>query len=171
MHVFGRSPIFHFGLIKPLWFLTLQFFLNLESRVILSPSGEVSVCPGGQLSFRCSTSFTFLEWNATIVLQSGRLSSRRQLVTPVSQLDLHLTINGHVFNITRNSAYDASPLISTLTVANAVADLSPTKINCTDIGSSLAETSTSLATISVIDPVLSRLIKSMILTILGVNLY
>ena len=103
-------------------------------------------CPGSQLSFRCSTNFTFLEWNITI-FQSGRHNSRRQLVTPVSQLDLHLTINGHIFNITRNSVYNAHPLISTLTVTNVITDLNNTRVNCTDIGSSLAETSTSVATL------------------------
>ena len=121
---------------------------------MLSPSGEVSVCPGGQISFTCSTNLGFLEWNVTVLQSEPPNSySRRQLITPGSQLDLHLVINEHIFNITRNSTDNARPLVSTLTVANAVADLSATKINCTDIGSSITITSTSLATISVINPV------------------
>ena len=65
-------------------------------------------------------------------------------------------INEHFFNITRASA---NPLISTLTVTNVVAGLSATKVYCTEIESSLADASTSMATINVINPGLSRLIK------------
>ena len=123
---------------------------------MLSPSGDVSVCPGSQFSFRCSTNLTFLEWNVT-VSQSGKPESRQQLVTRSSPLHSHLIISGHLFNITRNSTQISHPLVSVLTIAKTVINLSATLINCTEIGSSRAETSTSMATINVINPSLSRL--------------
>ena len=54
---------------------------------MLSPSGDVPVCPGGQLSFRCSTNLTYLKWNVT-VSQSVKPKNEQQVVTAVSQLDL-----------------------------------------------------------------------------------
>ena len=111
----------------------------LESRVMLSPSGEVSVCPGSQLSFTCSTNLRYLDWNITIFQPlTGASDSRRQLLTFVSE-DSPLTISGYSFSVTRNSADNYYPPISTLTVPSAVDDLHNAKINCTEIGSTLAE--------------------------------
>ena len=67
----------------------------LEPRVILLPSGTVFVCPGGQLSFRCSTNLRYLEWKITVFqLLTGMSDSRRQLITLVS-VDSPLTISGY----------------------------------------------------------------------------
>ena len=126
------------------------------SQVMLLPSGEVSVCPGNQLSFRCSTNFSLLEWDIT-VFQSGVHHNRQQFVTPISPLHSTLTISSrHFFNIARSSDQNANPLISTLTIVNAMADINATIINCTEIGSSRAESSTSKATMNIINPALSR---------------
>ena len=80
------------------------------------------MCPGGHLSFNCSTNLNFIEWNVTIS-QSGRPDTRRQLaiVTPATKLESYLIINGHTFNITRSSPPDILPLTSTLAVSNTVA--------------------------------------------------
>ena len=117
---------------------------------MLSPSGVVSVCPGGQLSFRCSTNLRFLEWNVTI-FQSGRPDSRRQLVTATTQLELDLLISGHHFNITRTSVYESYPLMSMLTIAMAVTNLNATRIKCAEIGNSPTETSVSVAIFNIIN--------------------
>lgn len=118
---------------------------------MLSPSGVVPVCPGGQLSFICSTNLTYLEWNIT-VSQSGKPKSEQQLVTAVTQFGLDLTISGHVFNIIRNSTLNSYPLVSVLTVANAVSSLAATKIKCTEMGlSSLVEETSSIAIINIIN--------------------
>ena len=48
--------------------------LNSAEEVVLSPSGEISVCPGedpGPLVFMCTTNQCFIEWNVTLVLESG----------------------------------------------------------------------------------------------------
>ena len=125
---------------------------------MLSPSGEVFACPGSQLSFRCSTSLRYLEWNVTIFQPlTGTSDSRRQLLTFVS-VDSPLIISGHTLSVTRNSADNSYPLISTLTVPSTVDGLHNARINCTEIGSSLAEKDTSIAVINVISPDLSRFI-------------
>lgn len=122
----------------------LDNIIILESRVMLAPSGEVFVCPGAQLFFRCSTNLRFLEWNVII----SRSDSKSQWITPVTELEIHLIIREHVFNITRTSAYDSLPLISTFTVATAVADLNATKIKCTEIKTS-DDKNSSVATINI----------------------
>ena len=117
---------------------------------MLSPSGVVSVCPGGQFSFRCSTNLRFLEWNVTI-FQSGRPDSRRQLVTATTELELDLLISGYLFNITKISAYNSKPLTSTLTIAMVAINLNATRIKCAEIGNSPTETSVSMAIINIIN--------------------
>ena len=77
---------------------------------------------------------------------TGTFDSRRHLITSVA-MDLSLTISGYSFSITRDSADGSYPLISTLTVPNLTFDLSGTRVNRTGIGSSLAETSSTVATI------------------------
>ena len=68
----------------------------------------------------------------------------------ITELELDLIIRGHVFSITRTSAYDSLPLISTLTVTTAVADLNATKIKCTEIKTS-DDKNSSIATINIIN--------------------
>ena len=120
---------------------------------MLSPSGEASMCPGDHLSFTCSTNLTFLEWNIT-TFQSG--TSRRQIMTAISQSNVQLTINGHSFSITRTSDDGSYPIVSTLVVANIPADLTinSTRIRCAgqEVGRPLTENSTSVAVIHVIMP-------------------
>ena len=88
----------------------------IESHVILLPSGDISVCPGCELYFRCSTNLTYLEWNVTVFqLRTGTSESRRLLITSVL-IDSSLTISGYPFSVTRDSPNNSYPLTSTLTV-------------------------------------------------------
>ena len=107
---------------------------------MLSPSGEVSVCPEGALSFRCSTNLDVLEWNITV----GMLPSRRQLVTGISRFDSPLMIKHHAFNITRNSTDGSRPIVSILAIANESRDMNGTRVSCTDVGGPESESSTSI---------------------------
>ena len=117
---------------------------------MLIPSGDVSVCPGAQLSFSCSTNLTYLEWNVT-VFQSGTPHSRTLLVVSTSYFTFPLVVNGHSFGVTRDSASGTLPIISTLTVINATIDLNGTNVYCTEMGS----TAVSRASVHVIPPDLS----------------
>ena len=85
---------------------------------MLSPSGEVFVCPGSQLSFTCSTNLRYLEWNVTI-FQEHPIAEDDFLHLYISE-DSPLTISGYLFSVIRNSADNSYPLISTLTVPSAV---------------------------------------------------
>ena len=125
----------------------------IESRMMLTPSGEVSVCPGAQFSFSCSTNLTFLQWNVT-VFQSETAHSGILLVVSTSYFNYPLVVNGHSFGVTRVSASGTLPIISTLTVINATIDLNGTNIYCTEEGST-ALSRTLVASIHIITPDLS----------------
>ena len=76
--------------------------------MVLTPSGEVSVYPGGQLTIpQLQHKLELYRMECHNQSQSGksRSDTRRQLaiVTPVTELELYLTINRHnMFNITRS---------------------------------------------------------------------
>ena len=126
---------------------------------MLTPAGELSVCPETQLSFRCNTNLTYLEWNVTI-FQSGTPHSRTLLVFSTSFFTFPLFVNGHSFRVTRDSISGALPIISTLTVVDATVELNGTTIHCTEERSSPtaeALSSTLVASIHINTPNLSML--------------
>ena len=88
----------------------------------------------------------------------GQSINRRVLITSTqTNFMRQLTISQHFFIFTRNSALNSNPVISTLTIPTIMLNLSSVKVNCTDTGSLLTETSTSVATMSIINPHISRL--------------
>ena len=115
----------------------------------LSPSGVASVCLGEDLAFTCSTDKDFLEWNVTIV--TGQTVSRTRLIS-VGVSIIPLMINMKLFNISFTNVLGGSSvsLESVLFVTNVTADLNGTMVNCTEVGTSLADTSSSIATVHVI---------------------
>ena len=117
----------------------------VESTVMLSPSGEALACPGEQLAFVCSTNRNFIEWNITLFLSGGQSTSRTRLVPSVGPIET-LVVDTMSFHIIRNESLS---LTSILTIASVTTDLNGTRVNCTDIGSSLAETSTSVSIIKI----------------------
>lgn len=132
----------------------------LECYVMLTPSGELSVCPGTQPSFRCNTNLTDLQWKVT-VFQSGTPHSRTLLVLSTSFFTFPLVVNGHSFRVTRDSVSASLPIISTLTVVNATVELNGTSIHCTGGRSSPTPLplSTLVASIHINTPNLSMFFK------------
>ena len=116
---------------------------------MLSPSGLVPVCPGEDLVFVCSTDRSFIEWNVTLILGSGKRISRARLITSsISQVS-PLVVQMKTVNIT---VHGSLPLTSTLTAANVTADLNGTQVSCIAIGGSIEDVSTSSATVHLIEP-------------------
>ena len=52
-------------------------------------------------------------------------------VTALSNFTSPFIINGHSFNVTRNSAEGLYPLTTKLMISNVTADLNGTRVNCT----------------------------------------
>jgi hypothetical protein len=91
---------------------------------------------------------SFIEWNVTVQLpDSGVRVSRTRLLSSTGQGPLLLVVDMILFVIMRTSTIEG--LTSTLS-ANVTTDLNGTDIQCSDIGASRDETSTSVATIHVI---------------------
>ena len=106
--------------------------LNRAEEVILSPSGDVSACPGedpGPLVFTCTTNQSFIEWNVTLALESGERISRTRLVPRKSSRQV-LVIKETSFNITSIPG-PGSLLSSTLTAPEPISDLNDTEVSCT----------------------------------------
>ena len=127
--------------------------LNPTEEVVLSPSGDVSVCPGEDsepLVFMCTTNRSFIEWNVTLVLESGERISRTRLVTSGIQVSAPLVITGISLNITIHGSVPGSRLLtSTLTAPDPISDLNGTEVSCTAIDDSRDDAVTASTTIHV----------------------
>ena len=90
----------------------------------LEPSGVLYVCPGDPLIINCSTYTDLLEWNVTIPNHQGSITKSFQrgpnlLKTSVFSDILRISLIG-----------EPSPLISTVSVENATANLNGSLIIC-----------------------------------------
>ena len=115
---------------------------------MLSPSGVVPVCPGGDLVLVCSTNQNFMEWNVTLILGSGERINRARLITSGIHVS-PLSIRKKSLNIT---IHGSLPLTSMLTAANVTTDLNGTQVSCIAIGGSIEDTITSSTTVHLIEP-------------------
>ena len=77
------------------------------------------------------------------------VTSRELIITSISQFT-SLLVKKKSFKILIISLIEETPLISMMSVANLTADMNGTVINCTDVGDSLAETSTSVTKINIL---------------------
>ena len=119
---------------------------------MLSPSGVARVCPGGDLAITCSTDRSFLEWNITPSFTIPGQPYRTRLVFVSQDLVLPLVLNMISFDFSHSTHNNGSSvsLVSVLSVTSVPDILNGTRVNCTDIGASLAETTTSMVTVHVI---------------------
>ena len=129
--------------------LIIAYTIWIESHATLSTPELVSVCPGEQLAINCSDFMTgFIEWNVTVVNNSGSGESRKRLVA--SNVTSNLTVNGKSFQIRTNiGSAMASGITSTLSTT-ITPDLNGTVVRCTEVGGSHNVTSSSTTTVHVI---------------------
>ena len=92
----------------------------------LSPSDVAMSCPGEQLTLRCSTNETYLEWSVTDTQR--RLVSFQGLAQELGPL----TVNSIIVPISRISDNGVLPLVSTLSISN-VTKFNRTVVNCSEI--------------------------------------
>ena len=114
--------------------IDIYVFCDIGTSIItLSPSGMVSVCPGGQVLLTCERmSGSFLHWAVsvprlattrdTIVARTGDIST-----TDLQFNRLHLT----EFNVARTSS---SPLTSQLLINNVTTEINGSTIYCSEDG-------------------------------------
>ena len=116
-----------------------------------NPAGVVSVCPGEDLHFICSTNLSIIEWNITVVQsESGQADSRTKFVTDISPPST-LVVSGISFTLTRNSTLRSRPLTSIASIANVTAGSNGMIVKCTATEQLTSERESSLVTIDVID--------------------
>ena len=116
-----------------------------------SNPGVLSVCPGEDLHFICSTNLSIIEWNITVLQsESGQAVSRTKLVSDISPPSM-LIVSGILITLTRNSTLRSRPLTSIASVANVTADSNGMIVKCTAIEHSTSERESSTITIDVTD--------------------
>ena len=107
----------------------------------LVPSGTLSICSRQLLTLRCETAVaSFQQWNITI--PQFRFSELR-LATAYGESDIAPLRNDHTtFNFVRESDESALPLVVSLTIINAIADL---RVSCVEYtGSAVTSINASL---------------------------
>ena len=111
------------------------------------------MCPGEDpLVFMCTTNRSFIEWNVTLVLESGERISRTRLAASGIQVISPLVVNGTSFNITVQGSIPGSLLLtSTLTAPEPISDLNGTEVSCTAINKSHDDAITASTTMHVIN--------------------
>ena len=101
--------------------------INIGAAITLSPSGMVSVCPGGQILLTCERiSGSILYWDISFPIAT--LDQERIVLSQGSLLSPDFMNGFTVFNITRTSE---SPLTSQLLISNVTTNIN---VYCSDDG-------------------------------------
>ena len=110
-------------------------YLNLtdvNQTLQLSPSGRVSVCPEGQITFVCTTNGTVHEWSVSVTSYDYSRSKLVTIDSPFMNEPFPWGTTDLAAYVTKTSISDSLPLISTLSLINVTTDLNGTVVECTD---------------------------------------
>ena len=112
-----------------------QSFHAILEGVMISPSGVVSVCSGGQLELTCTVPGTFLEWTFFLVPEGETMARRffRSLYSGSLPATSDLEVNSITFTFSGISAEGSQPVVSRLLITPVSDDLNGTEVNCTDV--------------------------------------
>ena len=126
--------------------------VHASAAITLSPSGMVSVCPGGQVLLICErTSGSILYWHVSVPMAT---TLERVVLSQGSLLSPDFRIGFTEFNITRTSD---SPLISQILINKVTANIN---VYCSDDGN---ENGAPMAAINVIGSIPGKHINSPIM--------
>ena len=102
-------------------------FFMIGTSIILSPSGMVSICPGGQVMLTCErTSGSFMQWTVSVPHLATPLES---IVTSQAILSPEFKIGYTELNITHTSQ---RPLTSQMPINNVTTEINGSTIYCLD---------------------------------------
>ena len=111
------------------------------------------VCNGEQLELICTTNASFLGWMTSIPLDQETTRSYSRYIFAMDETDQESSfgaIDSTLFNASRVSRKDESPLMSRLVIYPVSNGLDGTKVNCTDQIGDAANNTTASTTIIVI---------------------
>ena len=111
------------------------------------PSEAVArVCQAGdEFELTCSTNETYLKWSFMARNRLGRFQEygpRFIYSEDASQQTADIAVNSTIFTITRTSAQNSSPLISTLVINSVNRSLNGTVMKCEDVETTMPATTT-----------------------------
>lgn len=119
--------------------------------VTLSPYGVAPLCCGGQLELMCTTRTGLLEWRFTINNRAttGRLSHLTHYILSTGSTEdnrAQLIVSSTLFNFSRISDENSSPLVTRLLIGPVSVGLNGTEMICVDMESYNSSTLTILST-------------------------
>ena len=136
-------------------FMVLLKTVHASAAITLSPSGMVSVCPGGQVLLICErTSGSILYWHVSVPMAT---TQERIVLSQGSLLSPEFRIGFTEFNITRTSG---SPLTSQLLINNVTTEINGSTIYCSEDGD---ESGAPMAAINIIGSIPGKHINSSIM--------
>ena len=107
----------------------------MAGAVILSPSGTESVCSGDQLELMCTLTdpgSSLLEWSFTPTTASMSIQRAIEAASPRDQIS-HFMVNSTLLTMSRISAEDQLPLVSSLLINPVTIGLNETVVSCKDV--------------------------------------
>ena len=112
------------------------------------------VCEGKQLELTCSTNVSILGWKSSpLQNEQGQVQTFMRFISSVgtSQQVSNMTVNSTLFNVSRVSSQDESPLVSRLVINPVTKSLNGTRVNCTELAMNNENAAMASTTIYVID--------------------
>ena len=110
--------------------------------VMISPPGLASVCDGDQLELTCTTTGSQLEWRFNAIRGNATATEFSRIINADGSAMSQLVINSIMFRFSRISAKDSLPVMSMLLISPVNRNLNGTVINCVDLGTSEASSTT-----------------------------
>ena len=111
------------------------------------------VCEGGELSLTCSTNETLLSWTSSpLQNEQGQVRTFTRSISSsgVSQQMSTLMVNSTLFNVSRVSGRNESPLVSRLVIGPVSVGLNGTRVNCTERAMNNENTAVAFTTVYVL---------------------
>ena len=112
------------------------------------------VCEGEQLELNCSTNVSILRWTSSpLQNEQGQVQTFMRFISSVgtSQQVSTMTVNSTLFNVSRVSSQNESPLMSRLVINPVSNGLNGTRVNCTERTMNNENTAMTSTTIYIID--------------------
>ena len=112
---------------------------NIFVGLLLVPYEKAVICQGEQLELTCTTNATFLRWILSLQIEHGTVQtySRYISLTDVTQQASSWVVNSTSFNVSRVSHQGKPPLVSRLLIDPVTIDLNGTKVNCTEVDTTM----------------------------------
>ena len=109
------------------------------------------ICHGEQLELTCTSNATILRWILPLQIEQGRMQTYSRYIssTDESQQASSWVVNSTSFNVSRVSHQGMLPLMSRLLINPVTTDLNETKVNCTEVDTTMNNANATIASTTI----------------------